>query len=311
MATDYFTKWVEVIPLKNMTHQEVINFMMENIVYRFGIPQSLTIDQGASFMSHQFKEFVDSLHIMLLNSSPYYAQANGQAEASNKILIDLIKKKIEEKPRRWHDVLNEALWAYRVWKHRAIKVTPFELVYGQEVVLPIELSLQTCRVMHQDKLSSEEYNTMMMDRIDDLPESHFAALREIEKEKLKVARTYNKKVREKSFQIGELVWKMILPLGNRDTRFGKGSPSWEGPYKVMRIVPGNAYFVETLEGRSLPKALNGKYLKKILSQHMARDLKCRAGWTSCFTREWWHVFGWKFNRKECNDRRVVKEAYMV
>jgi hypothetical protein len=38
MATDYFTKWVEVIPLKNMTHREVINFVMEHIIYRFGIP---------------------------------------------------------------------------------------------------------------------------------------------------------------------------------------------------------------------------------------------------------------------------------
>jgi hypothetical protein len=141
---------------------------------------------------------------MLLNSSSYYAQANGQAEASNKILIGLIKKKIEEKPRRWHEVLNEALWAYSV-KAWAIKVSPFELVYGQEAILPLELSVQTCRVVHQDDPSKEEYKGLMMDKIDDLPESHFAALREIEKEKLKVAKAYNQKVREKSFQVGELV----------------------------------------------------------------------------------------------------------
>ena len=54
----------------------------------------LTSDQGASFMSHQFREFVESFRIKLLNSSPYYAQANGQAESSNKTLIKLIKKKI-------------------------------------------------------------------------------------------------------------------------------------------------------------------------------------------------------------------------
>jgi hypothetical protein len=58
-------------------------------------------------MSQQFREFVTSLGIKLLNSSPYYAQANGQAETSNKIMISLIKKKIEEKPRRWHEVLLE------------------------------------------------------------------------------------------------------------------------------------------------------------------------------------------------------------
>jgi hypothetical protein len=106
-------------------------------------------------MSRQFKDFAGSLRIKLLNSSPYYAQANGQDEASNKILIGLIKKKIEEKPRRWHEVLNQALWAYRVANHGAIKVTLFELVYGQEVVLPVELNLQTYRIMHRDRLSEE------------------------------------------------------------------------------------------------------------------------------------------------------------
>ena len=76
-----------------------------------------------------------------LNSSPYYAQANGQAESSNKILIKLIKKKIEENPRRWHEVLSKALWAHRISRHGATKVTPFELVCGQEVILPVEVNL--------------------------------------------------------------------------------------------------------------------------------------------------------------------------
>jgi hypothetical protein len=54
---------------------------------------------------------------------------------------------------------------------------------------------------------------------------------------------------------------MILLLGTRSGKFGKLSPSWEGPFRVIWVVPDNAYFMENLEGRSLPKALNGKYLK--------------------------------------------------
>jgi hypothetical protein len=71
-ATDYFTKWTEVVPLKNMTHQEVIKFIQEHIVHKFGIPQTLMTDQDVSFMSHQFREFAESLRIKLLNSSSYY-----------------------------------------------------------------------------------------------------------------------------------------------------------------------------------------------------------------------------------------------
>jgi transposase InsO family protein len=77
VAMDYFTKWAEVVPLNNMTHKEVIHFILEHIVHRFNIPQTLTIDQGSSFMSHQISEFVESLKIKLLTSSLYYSQANG------------------------------------------------------------------------------------------------------------------------------------------------------------------------------------------------------------------------------------------
>jgi hypothetical protein len=87
VATDYFTKWTEAVPLRNMAHREVLSFVEEHIIYRFRVSQTLTTDEGPSFMSHQFRVFTESIKIKLLNSSPYYVQANGQAEASNKVLI--------------------------------------------------------------------------------------------------------------------------------------------------------------------------------------------------------------------------------
>jgi transposase InsO family protein len=145
VTTDYFTKWTEVVPLKNRCIK-VIHFISEHIIHRFGIPQTLTVDQGSSFMSHQVREFAESLNIKLLSSSPYYTQANDQAKSSNKTLIKLIKKKIEENPKTWHKVLSEALWAHRIFKHSATNVTPFELVYGQEVVLPMDVNLDVLQI---------------------------------------------------------------------------------------------------------------------------------------------------------------------
>jgi hypothetical protein len=104
VAMDYFTKWTEAVPLRNMTHREVISFVQEHIIYQFGVPQTLTTNQGASFMSHQFREFAESMKIKLLNSSPYYVQANGQAKASKKVLIKIIKKRIEDSP--WSGMKN-------------------------------------------------------------------------------------------------------------------------------------------------------------------------------------------------------------
>jgi hypothetical protein len=102
----------------------------------------------------------------------------------------------------------------------------------------------------------------MMDTIYAMLEGRLKALQEIEKEKIWVAKVYNKRVKGKSFQIGELVWKTILPLRIQDKKFRKWSPSWGGPMRVVKIVPGNAYLLENLEGQQLAKAINGKYLKR-------------------------------------------------
>jgi transposase InsO family protein len=138
VATDYFTKWTEAVHLKIMTHKEVIEFITEHIIHRFGIPQTLTTDQETSFMSKEVRNFAELDKIKMLKSSPYYAQANGQAKSSNKTLIKLIKKKIEDNPRRWHEVLSEALWAHRISRHGVTKVTPFELVMVKKLCCPLK-----------------------------------------------------------------------------------------------------------------------------------------------------------------------------
>jgi hypothetical protein len=184
VATNYFTKWTEDVPLKNMTHKEVIEFVTEHIIHRFSIPQTLTTNQGTSFVSGQVREFIESYKIRLLHSSPYYAQANGQAKSSNKTLIKLIKKKIEGNPRRWHEVLSEALWNHRISRHGATKVTPFELVYGQEAILPVEVKLATYRLAKQNELSAINYHDLMMDNIDEITDKRLQALKQIEKDKI-------------------------------------------------------------------------------------------------------------------------------
>jgi transposase InsO family protein len=73
VATDNFTKWTEVVALKNMTHREVIESIIKHIIHRFGIPRTFTTDQGASFMSKEVHEFAELYRIKLLNSSSYYA----------------------------------------------------------------------------------------------------------------------------------------------------------------------------------------------------------------------------------------------
>jgi hypothetical protein len=117
--------------------------------------------------------------------------------------------------------LSEALWAHHISNHSATKVIPFELVYGQEVILPVEVNLDALRIAQQNELSAVDYHSLMIDRLDDVSEEWVKALGEIEKDKLRVARAYNKKVKEKLLQVRDLVWKMILPIGSRSNKFRK------------------------------------------------------------------------------------------
>jgi transposase InsO family protein len=144
--TDYLTKWVEAIPMKLVTSKDVVNFIKEHVIHSFDIPQTITTDGGSVFISKEFRKFTVDMGIKLIRSSPYYAQANGQAEASNQSLIKLINRKIDEHPRCWHEVLSEALWTHCISCHGATKTSPYHLVYGQEAVLSWEITAGSRRV---------------------------------------------------------------------------------------------------------------------------------------------------------------------
>jgi hypothetical protein len=82
---------------------------------------------------------------------------------------------------------------------------------------------------------------------------------------MRVARAYNKRVKEKLFQVGNFVRKMILPIGPKSSKFGKWSTNWGGPYRIEEVIPKNSYMVQLVQGTSLPRVLNGKYMNKVLS----------------------------------------------
>jgi hypothetical protein len=158
--------------------------------------------------------------------------------------------------------LSEALWAHRISKHSVTKVTPFELGYRYEVILPMEVNLDALQIARQNKLSAVDYHNLMLDRLDEVSDERVKTLGEIERDKLRIARAYNKRVTKKLFQVRDLVWKMILPIGSRSNKIGKWSPNCEEPYRIEEVISKNSYMFQGMQGTSLPRALNEKYLIK-------------------------------------------------
>ena len=91
-------------------------------------------------------ELTDQLGLRHDSSTPYYPQANGMVEAINKFLVTMIKRIIGIHKLNWHSMLFLALWAYRTLVKTSTGFTPFQLVYGLEVVLPIECEIPSLKL---------------------------------------------------------------------------------------------------------------------------------------------------------------------
>lgn len=122
IATDYFTKWVESKSTKKTTSEVVCEFIKENILVRFGVPIKLVMDNTSYFSSIEITDFYFEYGITVGHSFDYFPQGNGQAEYSNKNLINIVNKLVLDSQKNWHKKINEALWADRVTPKRAIGV---------------------------------------------------------------------------------------------------------------------------------------------------------------------------------------------
>jgi len=119
----------------------------------------------------------------LITLTPYYAQANGQVEAANKSLISIIKRKTKGKPKNWHEVLGKALWACQTSPKESTNSTPFRLTFGHDVVLPVEILLQSTRIQRQFEIPTNHYWNMILDELIDLDEERLTTLEVLTKQK--------------------------------------------------------------------------------------------------------------------------------
>ena len=146
VAVDYYTKWVEAKALARIREKEVVQFFMDFIVFRFGVPRVVVTDNGSQFIGKDFEEALSQLKIKHLRSSVAYPQANGQVEVTNKTILQGLKKRFLEVGKNWVDELPNVLWGYRTTPKTATGETPFRLAYGTEAVLPVEISMGSPRV---------------------------------------------------------------------------------------------------------------------------------------------------------------------
>ena len=139
VAVDYFTKWIEAEPLARITANNLIKFFKKSILSRFDIPEVMVSDNGTQFTDKKFRELMKDLGIKHHFTSVEHPQTNGQAEATNKVLLRGLKRRLDSAKGNWVDELPQVLWAYRTTPHSSTKESPFRLTYGTEAVIPVEI----------------------------------------------------------------------------------------------------------------------------------------------------------------------------
>ena len=207
MATDYFTKLIEAETLVHITDTDSKRFVWKNIITRFGIPRVLMSDNSTQFESGPFKAFCEQYGIRNHFSTPAYPQGNGQAESSNKTLLNGIKKRLEKAKGRWVEELLSILWTYRTTPKSSTGETLFSLTYGVEAVIPLEIGLPIIRTEYYDPVTNE---TSLATDLDLAEEKRNSALIHLAAYQNGFRRMYEKRVNPRELAVGDLVLRKVI-----------------------------------------------------------------------------------------------------
>ncbi|KAG9446503.1 hypothetical protein H6P81_012631 [Aristolochia fimbriata] len=260
-ASDYFSKWAEAAAYREVKATTVADFIRTQLIYRYGVPRYIVTDNGTPFRNRVMDRFCEKFRIQQRMSSAYNPATNGLAEAFNKTLCKILKKTVGAHKRSWDEKLPEALWAYRTTARTPTQSTPYSLVYGTEAVLPLEVQLPSLRIAVREGLTTEECAQLRLAKLESLDEQRLEAQQRLECYQSRMTRAFNKKVRLRSFQKGDLVLAVRRSMLFTSKIGGKFAPKWEGPYVVQEAYTNGAYKLVTTNGSELP-ITNGKFLKR-------------------------------------------------
>ena len=179
-------------------------------------------------------------------------------EVTNQTLLKIIKTKLDDAKGAWPEKLPNVLWAYSTTARTPTGETPFKLTYGTEAMIPVEVGVTSTR---QVAFNEEENDDKLRLNLDCLDEVREEASCRMTKYQQKMAEYYNKKVKLRQLDIGDLVLCKVT-TATKDPVQGKLGPTWEGPYRVVHYSRRGSYHLGTLDGKKLICPWNIENLKK-------------------------------------------------
>ena len=233
---DFATRWVEAIPLRDITTTMVSEALL-TIFSRIGLPAQVVSDNGPQFVSGLMQEVLTNLGIQHIKSSPYHPQANGLCERANGTIKSMIIKLAHSHPNDWDRYLPCILFSYREIPQETTQFSPFELVYGSNPRGPLNLikDLWSSPSLEDDVRDTYAYVSDLKNRITDTCK---IAAERTRKQSEKSKKHYDRLARPRSFQPGDLVM-LFLP-----TDSNKIVNEWKGPFEVIKKISPVNYQIQ-------------------------------------------------------------------
>ncbi|CAA7035389.1 unnamed protein product [Microthlaspi erraticum] len=236
------------------------NFVWQYIICRHGLPYEIVTDNGGQFVAAAFREFCASWNIKITYSTPRYPQANGQAESTNKTIVDGLKKRLEGYQGAWADELDGVLWSHRTTPRTASGETPFSLSHGCEALAPAELHVASLRRSLMP-LNPALNDDSLLHSLDHTEELRDRALLRMQNYQQQATRYYDRKVRNRRFELYDLVSKKVHDF-TKPEHAGKFGFHWEGPFRITKIIKPGVYELDDCHGNPLPRPWNSMNLRR-------------------------------------------------
>jgi len=133
-------------------------------------------DGGPQFVGNKIATTLRNYHILHKITTPYHPQENGQVESTNKVMDAILTKIVASHRHDWASRLPEALWAYRTTWRNTTGYSPYQLVFGEEPIFPIEFEIQTLRIAEEVGLNLNESQINILQQIIEIDEIRLSAL---------------------------------------------------------------------------------------------------------------------------------------
>jgi transposase InsO family protein len=230
IIVDYFSKWVEAIPLKDIKAGTVVSTIEEDFVWRREVPETIISDAGTQFTSSEFREWCKERNIRAAAAAPHHQQTNGQAEAMVKTLKTQLAIRLAQGD-PWKTALKHA--SYHMNKYpNSTGFSPYYNIYGHSPNTAFDNSI----IRRSEGLQEVERRTRTLNQ----------------EQKENMTHKYNNGKRNHVFTIGQSVWMI------NHYRKSWHEPRWIGPFQVIDRLDEDTY--------QLKDKHNNKY--KVNVQHI-------------------------------------------